>query len=43
MGILKRAITDKVKGDGPGPVRAALAAVVAGSVVAVVTYKALRA
>ena len=43
MGILKRAITDRLKGDRPSPVRAVLAAVVAGSVVAVVTYKALRA
>lgn len=43
MGILKRAVTDRLKGDRPSPVRAAVAAVVAGGVAAAVTYKALRA
>jgi hypothetical protein len=43
MGILKRAITDKLKGDRPSPVRAVAAAAVAGVVSAAVTYKVLRA
>lgn len=43
MGILKQAITDRLKGNRPSPVRAALAAVVAGGAAAAVTYKALRA
>jgi hypothetical protein len=43
MGILKSTVTDRLKGDRPSPVRAVLAATVAGVVVAMVTYKALRA
>jgi 1,4-dihydroxy-2-naphthoate octaprenyltransferase len=42
MSILKQAITDRLSGERPGPLRAALAAVVAGTAVATVTYKALR-
>jgi hypothetical protein len=42
MGILRRAITDKMKGDRPSSARAVLAAVVAGGVAAAITYKALR-
>ena len=43
MGILKKAVTDRLKGDRPSPARAVLAAVVAGGAAAAVTYKALRA
>jgi hypothetical protein len=43
MGILKRAVTDKLKGNQPSPVRAVVAAAVAGVAVAAVTYKVLRA
>jgi len=43
MGILRQAIFDRLKGDRPSPPRAFVAATVAGLVVAVVTYKALRA
>jgi len=43
MGILRRAIGDRLKGNRPSPVRAVLAATVAGAGVAVITYKALRA
>ena len=43
MGILKKAVTDRLKGDRPSPPRAFVAAAVAGLVVAVITYKALRA
>jgi hypothetical protein len=42
MGLLRRAITDRLKGDRPSPARAVLAATVAGATAAVVTYKALR-
>jgi hypothetical protein len=43
MGVLKRAVTDRLKGDRPSAPRAVLAAVVAGAVAATITYKALRA
>jgi hypothetical protein len=43
MGIVKRAIADRLSGNRPSPLRAGLAAVVAGAAVATVTYKALRA
>jgi hypothetical protein len=43
MGILKRAITDRLKGNRPSPARAVLAAAVAGVAAATITYKALRA
>lgn len=43
MGILKRAVSDRLKGDRPSPARAVLAAMVAGGTAAAITYKALRA
>jgi hypothetical protein len=43
MGIVKNAISDRLKGNRPSPPRALVAAVVAGAVLAAVTYKALRA
>jgi hypothetical protein len=43
MGILRQAVRDRLKGDRPSPVRAVLAATVAGVAAAAVTYKALRA
>ena len=43
MGILKSAVTDRLKGNRPSPTRAVLAAVVAGGAAAALTYKALRA
>jgi hypothetical protein len=43
MGILKGAVSDKLKGNRPSPARAVLAAVVAGGAAAAITYKALRA
>jgi hypothetical protein len=43
MGILKSAVTDRLKGNRPSPARAVLAAVVAGGAAAALTYKALRA
>jgi hypothetical protein len=43
MSILKSAVADRIKGERPSPVRAILAAAVAGGVAAGVTYKALRA
>ncbi len=43
MGMLRRAVTDRLKGDRPSPVRAVLAAAVAGGAAAAITYKALRA
>ena len=43
MGVLKKAVGDRLKGERPSPPRALLAAAVAGIVVAAVTYKALRA
>ena len=42
MGILKRAIADRIKGDRPSPVRAAGAATAAGIAAAVLTYRVLR-
>jgi hypothetical protein len=42
MGILKAAVADRLKGNRPSPVRASLAAAVAGVAAAAVTYKALR-
>jgi hypothetical protein len=37
-----KAAGERVLGDGPGPVRAMVAAVVTGTVTAVLTYKVLR-
>ena len=42
MGPLKRTVTARLGGDKPSPPSAALAAVIAGAIVAAVTYKALR-
>jgi hypothetical protein len=42
MSILKAAVADRLKGNRPSPVRAGLAAAVAGVAAAAVTYKALR-
>jgi hypothetical protein len=42
MGILKRAIADRIKGDRPSPPRAFAAATAAGLAAAVVTYRVLR-
>lgn len=42
MGVLKQAVSDRLKGDRPSPLRALLAAVSAGVVVAVTTYRVLR-
>ena len=42
MGILKRAIADRMKGDRPSPFRAAGAAAAAGIGAAVLTYRVLR-
>ncbi len=43
MGILQQAVGDRLKGERPSPVRAILAAAVAGVAVAGLVYKALRA
>jgi hypothetical protein len=43
MGIVKNAVGDRLRGNRPSPARAVMAALVAGVVVAAVTYKALRA
>jgi hypothetical protein len=36
------AVAQRARGDGPGPVRALVAAVAAGTVTAAITYKFLR-
>jgi hypothetical protein len=41
-GLVRRALETRVAGDRSSPVRAALAAGVAGAVAAALTYKALR-
>jgi hypothetical protein len=43
MGILKRAVFDRLKGNRPSALRAILAALIAGLIAAMITYKALRA
>ena len=43
MGILRQAVTDRLKGDRPSTARAIVAAAVAGGAAAAITYKALRA
>ena len=40
--MFKGAIAKRVSGDNPSPAHAALAAVVAGAIAAVATYKLLR-
>ncbi|HEX3317244.1 MAG TPA: hypothetical protein VHR88_04450 [Solirubrobacteraceae bacterium] len=42
MGPLIEAIKQKFGGDGPSALRALMAAVIAGLIVGVATYKALR-
>jgi hypothetical protein len=42
MGPLKDAVLARLGGDKPSPLRAAIAAAIAGLIVAVLTYKALR-
>jgi hypothetical protein len=42
VGTLRRTVTARLGGDKPSPPRAALAALIAGAIVAAVTYKALR-
>jgi hypothetical protein len=39
---LGKAVTDRALGLGPGPVRAAVAAVITGGATAALTYKLLR-
>jgi hypothetical protein len=42
MGPLKRTVLARLGGDKPSPIRAALAAAIAGIIEAVITYKPLR-
>jgi hypothetical protein len=42
VGLLKGAVQKRLAGDRPSPVHAALAAVVAGAVTAVLTYRVIR-
>jgi hypothetical protein len=42
MGPLKDAVLSRLGGDKPSPLRALLAAAIAGLIVAVLTYKLLR-
>jgi hypothetical protein len=37
-----KAATERLLGDGPGPVRAAVAAIITGSATAALTYRLLR-
>ena len=37
-----KAVVERITGSGPGPLRAAVVAAMAGAVAAVLTYKALR-
>jgi hypothetical protein len=41
-GIVKDAVTKRLSGDRPSPLKASLAAGVAGAAVAILAYKALR-
>src|SRR5581483_11875451 len=41
--VLLGAVGDRLRGDGPGPMRALLAATITGTATAAVTYRALRA
>ena len=40
--FLKNAVADRLAGDRPSPVKAALVSVVAGAAAAAVTYRVLR-
>jgi hypothetical protein len=42
MGPLVKSVTDRLGGNRPSPIRAFAASAIAGGIVAVVTYKALR-
>jgi hypothetical protein len=42
MNVLKNAVAKRVGGDRPSPVHAALASIVAGVAVAVITYRVMR-
>jgi hypothetical protein len=42
MGPLVKAVTDRFGGNRPSPIRAVVPATIAGGIVAVATYKALR-
>jgi hypothetical protein len=37
-----KAATERLIGDGPGPVRAAVAAIITGGATAAITYRVLR-
>ena len=41
-GVLKKSISKRLNGDQPSPVQAALSAAVAGTAVAVATYRLMR-
>jgi len=41
-GVLKSALAKRISGDKPSPVKAALAAVVAGAAAAALTYRVMR-
>ena len=41
-GVLRGAVIKRVSGDNPSPIKAALAAAVAGAAAAVLTYRMLR-
>ena len=42
MGPLRRTVMARLGGDKPSPIRAAVAAVIVGAGVGVITYEALR-
>jgi hypothetical protein len=42
MGPLRRTVMERLGGDKPSPLRAAVAAAIVGIIVAVITYKLLR-
>jgi hypothetical protein len=42
MGVVEDAVAERLEGDRPGRVRAALAAIALGAVVAVTAYRLLR-
>ena len=42
MGLIKRTFAKRLSGDKPSPVSSAVASVVVGVAVAVITYKTLR-
>ncbi len=42
IGVIKNAVTERLSGKRPSPIRAILASAAAGAVVAAATYRALR-